>query len=168
MNQKILFALSLIGIATITRFIPHPVNFTPVLAIGLFSGFAFSKKWAWAPVVASMFLADLFLGFHGSSLFVYAAVALLPLIAILVKKQNFALAATSGSLISATAFYLVTNFGTWLMTPMYSKTMAGLMQSYVAGIPFFRNSLTSTFIYSIVMIGALKAFESYAVKTQTV
>ena len=44
-------------------------------------------------------------------------------------------------------FFIITNFGAWLTLDMYVKDFSGLMQSYLMAIPFFQNTLISTFLY---------------------
>ena len=57
----------LIILAAITRFIPHPFNFTAVGAMALFSGANFKdKRFAFLMPIAVMLITDLFLGFHFS------------------------------------------------------------------------------------------------------
>ena len=51
----------------------------------------------------------------------------------------------AASLVGAVAFFLISNFGVWLGGGMYSPTWKGLLDCYAAGLPFFRNSLLSTF-----------------------
>ena len=43
MNIKNISIILVIIAAVLSRFIPHPPNFTPIIAIGLFSGFYFKK-----------------------------------------------------------------------------------------------------------------------------
>jgi len=54
-------------------------------------------------------------------------------------------------------FFLVTNFGAWLGSPIYPQTGAGLVAAYVAGIPFFQNTLLGTLFYSALMFGSFAA-----------
>lgn len=51
---------------------------------------------------------------------------------------------------SATGFFLLSNGMVWLRGNMYPHTAAGLGQSYVAGLPFYRNDLASTLVFSAV------------------
>ena len=63
--KNYILPISLILILSFSRIIPHPWNFTPVLAAGIFSGFYFKQFFlSFFIVVASMFLGDLYLGFH--------------------------------------------------------------------------------------------------------
>ena len=50
-------------------------------------------------------------------------------------------------------FFVVTNFGAWLASPMYPRSGAGLLQAYVAGIPFFQWTLLGTLAYAALLFG---------------
>ena len=143
--------ISLILILSFSRLIPHPSNFTPILAVGVFSGFYFRNFLLGAVIVIfSMFLGDLYLGFHGMMFFTYISLAIAVALGFLIKHLKFTEILFSG-LASSACFFLVTNFGAWLVLDMYEKNFAGLLQSYVLAIPFFHNTLISTFLYLIVL-----------------
>ena len=96
-----------------------------------------------------MFIGDLFIGFHATMFFTYIALVVPVALGIFMKRFKFnAIVVTS--LISSIAFFLTTNFGAWLVLDMYEKNFAGLINSYVLAIPFFHNTLISTFIYLLL------------------
>ena len=135
---------------SLTRLIPHPWNFTPILAVGIFSGFYFKQFYLGLFIVIfSMFLADLYLGFHGTMFFTYNALAIAVLLGHFIKHFKF-IEILLGGLASSVCFFIVTNFGAWLVLDMYEKNLAGLLKSYVLAIPFFHNTLISTFLYLIL------------------
>tara|TARA_B100000029_G_C16951396_1_gene732694 strand:- start:12 stop:536 length:525 start_codon:yes stop_codon:yes gene_type:complete len=141
----IIFALSL------TRIIPHPSNFTPILAVGIFAGFYFKQFYlSFFVVIFSMFVGDLFLGFHDTMLFTYFSLGIVVLIGMYIKNLNLKETLVS-SILSSVCFFLITNFGAWITLEMYEKSFSGLLQSYVMAIPFFHNTLISTIIYLIVL-----------------
>jgi len=143
--------ISLILVLSFSRAIPHPPNFTPMLAVGIFSGFFFRNFFLSSFIVlSSMFVGDLYLGFHGTMIFTYTALIVSVLIGALIKNFKFKELFFT-SLFSSFCFFIITNFGAWLTLPMYEKNLAGLLQSYVLAIPFFHNTLISTFIYLIVL-----------------
>lgn len=143
--------ICLILVLSFSRAIPHPPNFTPILAVGIFSGFFFRNFFLSSFIVlSSMFVGDLYLGFHGTMVFTYTALIVSVLIGALIKNFKFKELFFT-SLFSSFCFFIITNFGAWLTLPMYEKNLAGLLQSYVLAIPFFHNTLISTFIYLIVL-----------------
>ena len=143
--------IGLILILSFARVIPHPSNFTPILAVGIFSGFYFRNfLLGLSIVIFSMFLGDLYLGFHGTMFFTYISLVMAVALGLLIKHFKFTEILFSG-LASSVCFFIITNFGAWLTLEMYEKNFAGLLQSYVLAIPFFHNTLISTFLYLIVL-----------------
>jgi len=142
--------ICVILVLSFSRIIPHPSNFTPILAVGIFSGFYFKNFiLSFFIVIFSMFLGDIYLGFHSTMFFTYTSLSLAVLIGFFIKKLNFKEVAFGG-LASSVCFFIITNFGVWILSPMYEKSFAGLMQSYIMGIPFFHNTLISTFLYLLL------------------
>lgn len=144
----IIFALALF------RLLPHWPNVSPIAAMALFGGAYFAdKRMALIIPFVALFLSDLILGLHNTMLFVYAGFAMTVAIGMLLKNRvsvsNTAFAAVASSVL----FFLTTNFGVWLTSPLYTKTAEGLMQAYAAGIPFFQNSLLGNLVYSAVIFG---------------
>ena len=52
-------------------------------------------------------------------------------------------------LLSSLSFFIITNFGVWLMH--YPKSLTGLLECYTLAIPFFRNSLIGDFFFAGVL-----------------
>jgi len=61
----------------------------------------------------------------------------------------------SGSLIGASLFYLITNFGIWSLGT-YSYTLEGLILCYTLAIPFFGYSIISTLLFSTIIETVIK------------
>ena len=146
LSKKQLFIIAFMLIAILCRLLPHLPNFTPITAIALFGGLYFSNKtMAYLVPLLIMALSDLFLGFHSISIVVYAAFILVSFIGTQTKKPS-----VFTVLISSISFFVITNFGVWLIG--YPKTWTGLVECYSLAIPFFRNSLLGDFFYAGVMI----------------
>ena len=134
-----------------SRLIPHAPNFTPLGAMALLSG-AFIKDLRISisiPIIA-MFLSDAIIGFHSSMLYVYGAVTLIVVASHFWLTRLSLVSISLAALFSAIAFFLVTNFGAWLSHDMYAHNLSGLTQAYVAGIPFFKNTLISNVLFTWV------------------
>jgi hypothetical protein len=58
------------------------------------------------------------------------------------------------ALLASIVFFLITNFGVWVMYDFYPKNFAGLIDSYLAAIPFMRNDILGNLFYSGVFFGA--------------
>ena len=122
-----------------------------MLAVGVFSGFYFRNFLLGALIViSSMFFGDLYLGFHDKMFFTYISLAIAVALGLLIKRLKFTEILFSG-LASAACFFIITNFGAWLTLEMYEKNFSGLLQSYILAIPFFHNTLISTFLYLILL-----------------
>ena len=149
--QSYLLPISLILILSFSRLIPHPWNFTPVLAMGIFSGFYF-KNFILSSfiVICSMFIGDLYLGFHSTMFFTYISLIIAVALGLFVNKFKFTEVLFTG-LASSVCFFAITNFGAWLTLEIYEKNLTGLLQSYVLAIPFFHNTLISTLLYLVVL-----------------
>jgi|TARA_Y100000294_G_scaffold91583_1_gene85364 hypothetical protein len=158
--NSVLFVTFVIFCLSFTRLIPHAWNFSPMIAAGLFSGFYFRQFYLSSFIVIfSMFIGDLFLGFHDTMIFTYFSLIVAVLIGLNIKNLNFR-GILYTSLMSSVSFFLITNFGAWLTLEMYTKNFSGLIESYIMAIPFFQNTLISTFIYLFIF----KIFFDFAVK----
>jgi hypothetical protein len=56
-------------------------------------------------------------------------------------------------ILGPTSFFLISNFGAWLGNINYPQNFGGLMASYAAGIPFYRNDFASTAIVAGLAFG---------------
>jgi uncharacterized protein DUF6580 len=148
--------LGFILLAVAGRLIPHPDNFTPIMAIALFAGATLPSRIAYVVPLAALVASDLLLGYalDWMALVVYGC--LLASVAIgqwLAKQRTWSrtgLAAVAGSLV----FYLVTNFAVWVEPRgLYAHTIDGLVQCYVMAIPFFRNSLAGDLFWTALLFG---------------
>jgi len=146
-----LFILLLI-IGIISRFIPHLANFSPLLAIPLFSGVYLKKRYAMLLPLTTIIVTDLFLGLHNTILFTWGSILLISFIGLVIKTRKNILTITIGALSSAVLFFIITNFGVWLMG-WYPPTWEGLLYCYKMAIPFFRINLLSTLGFSIIFFG---------------
>ena len=76
LSPKFIFISSAIGIAAVSRLLPHLPNFTPVAAIALFGGaYLNDRKAAFLIPFIALILSDLFLGFSASTPAVYMCFA---------------------------------------------------------------------------------------------
>jgi hypothetical protein len=146
--------VAMVALGAGTRLIPHPWNFTPLVAIGLFAGVHARKAGSAAVVtLASLALSDLALGFYRGFWVVYVA-ALVPVLAgRLIRGGRRATTIALGALASSLSFFVITNFGVWAGGTLYPRTLAGLASCYAAGVPFYRNQLLGDLFYTLVMFG---------------
>ncbi len=93
--------------------------------------------------------------FHATMPFVYLAVLLTVGIGLLLRRRVSVLNVGLAALGSSVLFFVVTNFGVWISGTTYPLTPAGLAASYVAAIPFYRNTLAGAALYSLLLFGGL-------------
>ena len=160
-NKARLLALVVaIFAAAAMRLVPHPPNFAPIAAMALFSGaYLPQRPIAFLAPLAALFLSDLVLGFYPELIFVYLSVAATVLIGWLVSKRKTVLRVGAAALASSILFYVVTNFGVWLLADFYPKTLAGLAACYVAAIPFFQNTLAGDLVFTALLFGGFALAE---------
>ena len=145
--------VGLILLGALSRLVPHPWNATPLTAIALFGGTYLARRWAILLPLATVVASDLILGLYPEVAYTWAAFALTGALAWWVRTRpdvgRIALATVGGSVL----FFLITNFGVWAGGQLYPMTAAGLWQSYLAGIPFFRGTVLGDAAYSAVLFG---------------
>jgi len=165
MNKKnILLILIISMVALAARLISHSPNFSPLVAVMLFTGvYGQSKKYIVLPLIA-LFISDLFLGFYKLEIMlaVYGSLIIASAIGMWLKNNKNILNTASATLASALLFFLITNFAVWYFGSWYSHNLAGLALCYNLAIPFFKNTLLSNIIYAGLL------FTSYESLTQLI
>lgn len=159
----------IISIASVLRLLPHPPNVAPIAALALFGGVYLNKKYALILPLLALFISDLFLGFYGAPMmfFVYGSFLLTGCVGLFLKSHKKPSLIISAALFSSLLFYLLTNFGVWLTTPLYPKTLAGLLESYAMAIPFFRNTILGDLLYTGLFFLGYEAALRFIKNTQT-
>lgn len=157
-NSSLILATVLIVFAALTRLLPHYPNFTAVGAIALFGGAVIKdKKLSIFLPLAALFLSDICLqlftatkGFYGSGqIFIYASFVLITWLATFMKKKN-AVNIVFAGIWSGLLFFLISNFGEWLFSTLYPRTLAGLAEGYVAAIPFYKGEIFGSFFFNTI------------------
>ena len=151
---KLINPMLIIGLAVAARLLPHPPNFAPIAAMALFGGAYLNPRYAILVPLLALFLSDLFIGFYSPVVMisVYGSFVLTGALGIWLKKRrnprNMVVAAVGSSLL----FFLITNFAVWA-AGAYARDPSGLLQSYVAGLPFLKNTLAGDLFYTISFFG---------------
>jgi len=154
----------LILLAAASRLVPHPTNFSPIAALGLFAGAYIGLRRYWLVPLAALLLSDLVIGFYHpvEMSFVYIGFATSAIIGrfLLLQKRNvIRIGATT--LVSATVFFLLSNFGVWLTGLHYPLTSEGLLQCYAMAIPFFDNTVLGDLLYVAVLFGVYESIHGW-------
>ncbi len=160
--KQVSICISIFITLAMSRFIPHPPNFTSLLALSFYVPVIFGLRYL--PVLLISFaITDFIIGYHTGTFFTWGSVFLIGLIS-----QFFAktlIFRMSGALIGALIFYIITNFGVWV-SGMYGLTLSGLVTCYTLAIPFFAYSIISTIIFSSLIEIIFKTYQSKAFKAQ--
>ena len=143
-----------------SRFIPHPPNFTSLLALSFYVPVLLGVRYL--PVLLISFaITDFIIGYHLGTHWTWGSVLIIGLISKYFSKNiNTRII---GSLFGAFIFYLITNFGVWT-SGMYNFTLNGLIECYTLAIPFFTYSLISTIIFSSVIEIGYKVYKTNSFK----
>ena len=172
-TRKILAALGIICVGAAMRLLPHAPNFAPVGALALFSGYNLRGYKGIILPIGIMLVSDIFLGFHDTVVFVYASFIVIFLLGRILGQKKFALHGArlfGTSLVGSVLFFIITNWGVWYATDLYSRNITGLMNSYTMALPFFRNTVASdiiynfAFFYGFIWLGTFSSKFSYRLK----
>lgn len=171
MNTKntLQLTVAIVLIAALSRLLPHPANFTPMVATCLFGGaYLHNRKMALLLPLGAMLLGDICLhisyllgireyaGLHAYMPFVYGALAAITIIGMWlhnnVRAWKIPFAAIGGSLL----FFAVSNFGVWVMD--FPHTYAGFLQCFAQAVPFYRDNMTwlGDLVYTATLFGAFE------------
>jgi hypothetical protein len=142
-------------------------NFAPVAAVSLFAGFFFTSRLVAVLVPLSvMWITDYWIGGYQPLLMLTVyALLLLPVLLRGWLRHSFrgseSMFAWVGSILGVLActvtmsllFFVATNLMTWLVTPWYPRSVAGLWRCYVNAIPFFRYTLAGDLSFAVLLFG---------------
>ncbi|MBX9783766.1 MAG: hypothetical protein K2X48_10790 [Chitinophagaceae bacterium] len=180
-NKQLIYTLvALVIVAALYRIIPNrPLGFAPQIAMALFAGSVIKdRKYSFALPLLSMLLSDILFqflynagissipGFYSGQWLNYLLFAGLTVIGFFIN-QNKIVQIGLGALAAPTLFFFISNFLVWIGGGGFHhpKTVAGLIQTYVDGIPFYSGSLMATIVFAAILFGG------YAIlgqkKTQT-
>jgi hypothetical protein len=158
-NNYTIISFFLLALVLFSRLMPHAPNFTPLIAVILFSSMVFKNRVYMLIPIAALLISDILLQYYSGYQYIFSSVFFwtygsLFLIFVFsyfygreLSFKNIMIKSLSGAII----FFLVSNFGVWIASPAYPLNLSGLVACYTAAIPFFRNTLSSTIIYSIIL-----------------
>ena len=186
MNNKLTLKFGIIAgmiaLAAASRFLPHPPNFTPITGMALFGAAHFTKKywafiipfaalWLSSLVIDNIFMAQYYTEFQWfSQPYVFAALAMITAVGIVFLKKVSLKNLLGTSLLASTVFFLITNFGSWMMdfAGLYTDDISGLLTAFSAGLPFFLNTLIGDLFYVGVLFGGYELVKNRLSRLSTV
>lgn len=175
MKTRSLVLVVLIASAALLRLLPHPYHFVPITALAVFGGLRFgSRRDAVLVPLLALLVSDLARevlwrygvsvqwGLYRGMWVVYGTTALIALVARLSHGTRSPLAIATTTVSASCLFFLVTNFAVWAGGVLYPLTAAGLVECYVAAIPFFGYSMLGDLTYATLLFGAWALVEARA------
>jgi hypothetical protein len=138
----------------ISRLMPHPPNFGPAIVIALMLGRELKWSLGLLSLLFSFVISDGFLTmlqgytwFGSWTVFTYSALILILVLSKFSQEFNIVVA------MFATGFYWMwTNFGVWLLSGMYTHNFNGILECYIAALPFLNYSLLGTIVWYYVLM----------------
>lgn len=147
-------SLGIFVVLAASRFVPHPPNFTSLIALSFYIPIFFGIRFIPA-IVLSFFITDIFFGFHSLQLFTWGSV-----IVIGYMSQYFLKNLKSriiGTFLGSLTFFLISNFGVFALGS-YGYSFQGFLTCYYLALPFFTNTVVSTFIFSFLIEAVYNVF----------
>jgi len=141
-----------ISAGVMARLIPHTPNFAPLAAVALLSGLYCNKRYGYLIPLAIYILSDLILGLHNTVLFTWGSLIIIYFLGWHLRQKKTMARAVCYTILSSLTFFVITNFGVWLMG-WYPHTTSGLAQCFINALPFFRISLAADLVYGAVFFG---------------
>lgn len=168
------FILAFVAYALIIRLVPYllprigvevpldrmvyPWNFSPMMVLCLFAGAHFARReLACLCPLLILLVSDALIGLLSGSIhnafyqhtpIVYGSFVAGTCIGFLLRGERTAWQIGGSALAAQILFFLVTNFGVWAGTGMYTPDFSGLLTCYIAALPFFRNSLIALAVFT--------------------
>lgn len=182
-KNRYIIALGIILAAILYRFLPNPVNFSPIGAAFLFGGAVFARSKSWKFLIgmlAFVLLSDLmlnnfvlrsffpnetgFIGLQSYMIFTFVSYAIIFGIAKLLVHEKNVISIIGGSILGSIVFFLLTNAGAWVFDGLniYPDNFSGLLASWTAGLPFFKNSLLADLFFSGIFFGSFYLIKSFS------
>ncbi len=159
-------------VAVSLRLIDNPyMNFSALGALAVLCGAVVRPAWLAILIpLGCRGLTDIVIqtesggGIYSTWMFVYAAYVAIFAIGRWIQPKHIP-AAFGAGLLSATAFFLISNFGEWYMPYepgqyMYARTLSGLTTCFVKAIPFARGTFFGDVGFSVLFITTMQRLAS--------
>ena len=138
-----------------SRFIPHPPNFTSLIALSFYIPAVFGIRYIPA-VILSLLFTDLIIGIHSTMFFTSGSIILIGLISRYFNKSI--LFRIFGVSVGALIFYLISNLGVWL-GGSYGYNLIGFFSCYILALPFFGYTILSSLFFSVTIETIYKLYQ---------
>lgn len=143
----------------------YPWNFSPAFAVCLFSGaFCTDRRLSGILPLATFLVSDLGIwaltgrvewAFYPWQFAVYLCLLFCTALGYLLRENRSVLRIAGTGFVGCVVFFVGTNFAVWALGTTYLRTPGGLVECYVAAIPYFRNSLLGTAFFGATLFSPL-------------
>ena len=134
----------------LSRVVPHPPNFTPILAGIIFLPFIKKDfKFSMTVPIVVMLISDFIIGMHSLMFWTYLPILILSFLAFYFYQDSFR-RVINLAIFSPIIFFILSNFGVWVNSAKYSRDFSGLVECYIYAIPFYASSAISCILFSII------------------
>jgi hypothetical protein len=149
MKDKLFYLIFFGIILALSRIIPHPPNFTPILASAIMAPLLIKDRWFGIAIpILAMFISDVIIGFYSYQFVIYFSILAIALVSPMHKNYTkLGIMAVGASV----WFFITTNFAEWIIWDYYPKTIEGLLACYTLALPFFKNTLISTILFTGIL-----------------
>lgn len=159
-NNILVFIISSVVIATLSRLLPHPLNIAPLIGITLFSAAYMPKRWmGFVLPIGCWFISDVFVNIFRESattsgiayfitptaLGVYTSLIFVFLLGSLLRSGVKLPKLIGITLSSSILFYIITNSFCFFEGNLYGPGLAGYFKCLAAGLPFYKNDYGTLF-----------------------
>lgn len=168
---RLILLFCLIVVAALSRLLPHPENMTPITAMTLFAAaYLPTRRLSFGLPLAAMLVGDVILyatrdaAYQGvmipMTVCVYLAIVVIGALGRWLQTNKSLARVTGLATLGSVLFFVLTNFGVWaVFTEVYPRTLTGLFDCYIAGLPFFRNALIGDLGYTALLFGGFALLE---------
>ena len=149
-------SISIFSVLAFSRFIPHPPNFTSLIALSFYVPVLLGLRFL--PVlIISFAITDVIIGYHSGTHWTWGSILLIGMLSqYFTKNLSWRL---GGALLGAMLFFLITNFGVWA-SGMYGFSAKGLYLCFTLAVPFFTYSVISTLLFSLIIETIYKFYKT--------
>ena len=165
------YVLTWFGMSVTDAFNSYPWGFSPIFAFCLFGGAYYGSRGLTLLIPLATWLAgDLAIWavsgkfewafYSGDQVVLYLTLAICALLGFFLEKNKTVLKIGGLGFTNCAIFFLLTNFAVWLGSTTYPQTWAGLIDCYTMALPFFRNSLIGTAVFSGILFSPFCVVET--------
>jgi uncharacterized protein DUF6580 len=156
LGVDLLLVAFLIGFDVLARIMVHVPNFSPLLASALFAGTMLRvRPLALIVPIAAMLLSNLVLGLDDWRIaaVVYLSLALPAVVGIFARRYRISRMLVPAVLSCSLIFFVTTNFAVWAFGGIYTADLQGLIQCYVAALPFLQYTMSGDLVWAVILFG---------------